>query len=266
MLVAWWTVEGEGDVGRLQGFVEVAEVMVEPGETGERLGFAAAVVSGNCRGTNRLVGVEPVAQTVADHQMRAERTEDGDNLGKVASCPATYASGDAGTFALKQCCRIGVGVAGCVVNAAGGQYRRRADAVQQPGRDLTDAGRGAGDDDDPAGQVEVHANSCENFRRMCSGQVLREPLEHRLRATLELQVAVPPGGRALDPLEPLLRDGYVLERREHIARVRQDIFVDLVQQRRHPDVPGPVLRVPAGEVDAGPLDDPLLQFLDVLGQ
>ena len=32
-----------------------------------------------------------------------------------------------------------------------------------------------------------------------SGHVLREPVEHGLRAALELQVSVPPGGGAFDP-------------------------------------------------------------------
>ena len=36
------------------------------------------------------------------------------------------------------------------------------------------------------------------------GQVLREPVEHGLRAALELQVAIPSGGRAFDPLQLLL--------------------------------------------------------------
>src|SRR5216683_7567416 len=75
-----------------------------------------------------------------------------------------------------------------------------------------------------------------------SGHVLVEPLERRSRTTLELQVAIPAGGRALDPLELLVGYGNVVVHRLNVARVGHAVAVNLVEERRHADVFGPVLR------------------------
>src|SRR5437879_6408654 len=48
-------------------------------------------------------------------------------------------------------------------------------------------------------------------RRRPSVHVAVEPLQHRLWATLELQVAVPTGRRTVDPVQRLIRHGDVVE-------------------------------------------------------
>ncbi len=52
------------------------------------------------------------------------------------------------------------------------------------------------------------------------GHVFLEPLQHRLWAALELKVAVPAGGGAVDPLQFLLDDGNVVEYGLYVARLR----------------------------------------------
>src|ERR1700724_3707878 len=75
-----------------------------------------------------------------------------------------------------------------------------------------------------------------------SGQLLLEPLEYRLWATLKLQVAVPPCRSAADPLEPLVGNRDVVEHRLHIARFGQHVVMHLIKERRYADVSRPFLR------------------------
>jgi hypothetical protein len=65
--------------------------------------------------------------------------------------------------------------------------------------------------------------------------VLLEPLKHRLRTALELQVAVPASSRAPDPLNPLVADRHVVEHRLHILGRRQHVIAHLVQEGRNAD-------------------------------
>src|SRR6267378_7485735 len=99
-----------------------------------------------------------------------------------------------------------------------------------------------------------------------SGHVLLEPLEHRPRATLKLQVAVPPCRGAADPFEPLVGDRDVVEHRLHIARFGQHVVMHLIEERRYADVFRPFLWGPRFEPDTRTQDEPLFQILDAISR
>ena len=61
-----------------------------------------------------------------------------------------------------------------------------------------------------------------------SSHVLREPVEHGLRAALELQVAIEPGGRALDPLQLLPHGGNIVKNCLDVTRMSKAIVVNLI--------------------------------------
>src|SRR5271154_7422066 len=75
--------------------------------------------------------------------------------------------------------------------------------------------------------------SAVHLRRL--RHVCFEPLEHRLGATLELEVAVPACGRPVDPLELLVGDRNVVEHCLDIARLGEYVVTDLVQEGRDRD-------------------------------
>src|SRR4029077_10894508 len=98
-----------------------------------------------------------------------------------------------------------------------------------------------------------------------SGHVLLEPLEHRLGATLKLEVAVPPCRSAADPLEPLVSERDVVEHGLHIARFGQHVVMHLIKERRYADVSRPILWCSRPKSDTRAADDSLLQILDAIG-
>src|SRR6266404_2415430 len=72
--------------------------------------------------------------------------------------------------------------------------------------------------------------------------MLPEPLEHWLRATLKLQVAVPPRRGAANPKELLVGHRDVVEHRLHIARFSQYVVMHLIEEGRNIHVLRPFLR------------------------
>ena len=84
-----------------------------------------------------------------------------------------------------------------------------------------------------------------------SRHVLREPVEHRLWAALELHVAVPSGCCALDPLQLLLGYGNVVEHRLDVLGLGEDV-VNLIEERGYADALGPLLWDPSFEPNACP--------------
>ena len=72
-----------------------------------------------------------------------------------------------------------------------------------------------------------------------------------LRTALELRVAVPSGGSALDPMQLLLEHGKVVEHRLDVTRIGEAVAPDLIQERLGVDAPGPLLWHPLLEANAG---------------
>jgi len=99
-----------------------------------------------------------------------------------------------------------------------------------------------------------------------SGHVLVEPLEHGRRTTLELHVAIPAGGRALDPVELLVRHWNVVVHRLNVARVSDAVAANLVEERRHTDVFGPLLRDSAVKPDAGVQADQGVEVVEAVAE
>ena len=66
--------------------------------------------------------------------------------------------------------------------------------------------------------------------RARSAHVLREPVEHGLRAALELQLAVEPGRGVLDPVQLLLGHRDVVEHRLDVTGVGEDVAADLAEE------------------------------------
>src|SRR6266566_4610850 len=109
--------------------------------------------------------------------------------------------------------------------------------------------------------------------RARSGHVLCEPVEHGLRAALELHVAalelhvaVPSRGCALDPLQLLLGQGDVVEHRLDVARIGEDVAANLVEERRHVDALGPLLRDALLEPDACAQPDEGVEVVEAIAE
>jgi hypothetical protein len=66
---------------------------------------------------------------------------------------------------------------------------------------------------------------------------------------LELEVAVPSGFRALDPLQLLVAHGDVVVHRLDVLRLGEDVVVNLIEERRHAHALGPLLWGPLFETD-----------------
>jgi hypothetical protein len=73
---------------------------------------------------------------------------------------------------------------------------------------------------------------------------------------LELQIAVPSAGGAVDPLEFLVGDGDVVEDCLHVAGLGEQVVVHLVEEGGDADVASTVLRGAARESDAGVGSEP----------
>ena len=142
------------------------------------------------------------------------------------------------------------------VGAGGGSIARvDAGGLLAPRTLALDPPRGAG----PPARFQ-----CDSVRG--SEHVLFEPLQHLAWPTLEFEITVPTSRTASDPLELLVRDGDVVEHRLHIARVRQQIIMHLIQKRRNADLFSPFCRCSSGESDARSKEDSLLQIVDALGR
>ena len=63
-----------------------------------------------------------------------------------------------------------------------------------------------------------------------------EPLQHRLRTALKLEVTVPPRCGAVYPLELLVGKGDIVEYRLYVIRCCQDVVVNLAEKGGHVDV------------------------------
>src|SRR6478609_6264910 len=102
----------------------------------------------------------------------------------------------------------------------------------------------------------------------CGGsrRVLGEPVEHRLRAPLELHVAVPSGCGALDPLQLLVGHRNVVEHRLDVARVGEGVAANLVEERWHADVFGPLLRGALLEPDAGAQAEKRVEVVEAVAE
>jgi hypothetical protein len=95
---------------------------------------------------------------------------------------------------------------------------------------------------------------------------LVEPLEHRFWTTLELQVAVLSGSRALDPLGLLVGHWDVFVHRLNVARVGDAVVANLVEECRHVDVFGPLLWDSLGKPDAGVQADQGVEIVEAVAE
>ncbi len=68
--------------------------------------------------------------------------------------------------------------------------------------------------------------------------------------------------RESDLLKLFLSDGDVVEHRLHVARVRQDVVVHLVEKSGNVNVPGPLPWIPLLKPDACAQYDALLEVVD----
>src|ERR1700752_1243209 len=103
------------------------------------------------------------------------------------------------------------------------------------------------------------------FQFACkSGHVSLEPVQHRLRATLELEVPVPARGGAVNPVELLVGDGDVVEHRLHVARVGEYVVVYLVEKRRNANALGPLAWRPSRESVTRAQHDQPLEIVDAV--
>jgi len=78
-----------------------------------------------------------------------------------------------------------------------------------------------------------------------------KPVEHRLRSALKLKVTIPPGCRALNPLQFLVGYRDIVVHRLDVAGVGEGVTADLIEESWYTNFFCPLLRNPPFKPNAG---------------